>query len=167
MGESRITTRAFYKKIAIFPDFRHAMSLRISSTFDSRAFQGVLDAYKNGAKFHRLVRNSTVQSTEKVKIFSRKLFALEVGLGREEVQGIIIIQGINTSVKKYASERGFSSSSSEEEVRFFLSSVLQNFRRAAARVHLTRVASHARTSKLWFKEQETDQVRGAQPTSSG
>ena len=73
----------------------------------------------------------------------------------------------HTSVKKYASERGFSSSSSEEEVRFFLSSVLQNFRRAAARVHLTRVASHARTSKLWFKEQETDQVRGAQPTSSG
>jgi len=73
----------------------------------------------------------------------------------------------HTSVKKYASERGFSSSSSEEEVRFFLSSVLQNFRRAAARVHLTRVASRARTSKLWFKKQETDQVRGAQPTSSG
>ena len=63
------------------------MSLRISSTFDSRAFQGVLDAYKNGAKFHRLVRNSTVQSTERVKIFSRKIFALEVGLGQEEVQG--------------------------------------------------------------------------------
>jgi len=82
-----------------------------------------------------------------VKIFSRKIFALEVVLGQEEVQGIIIIQVINTSVKKYASERGFSSSSSEEEVRFFLSSVLQNFRCAAARVHLTRVASHARTSK--------------------
>ena len=90
MGESRITTRAFYKKITIFPDFRHAMSLRISSTFDSRAFQGVLDAYKNGAKFHRLVRNSTVQSTERVKIFSRKIFALEVGLGQEELQGIYI-----------------------------------------------------------------------------
>jgi len=41
MGESRITTRAFYKKITIFRDFRHAMSLRISSTFDSRAFQGI------------------------------------------------------------------------------------------------------------------------------
>jgi len=74
MGESRITTRAFYKKITIFPDFRHAMSLRISSTFDSRAFQGVLDAYKNGAKFHRLVRNSTVQSTERVKFFQEEFF---------------------------------------------------------------------------------------------
>jgi hypothetical protein len=31
----------FYKKITIFPDFGDAMSLRISSTFDSRAFQGV------------------------------------------------------------------------------------------------------------------------------
>jgi len=41
MEESRIITRAFYKKITIFRDFRHAMSLRISSTFDSRAFQGV------------------------------------------------------------------------------------------------------------------------------
>ena len=38
MGESRITTRAFYKKITIFRDFRHAMSLSILSTFDSRCF---------------------------------------------------------------------------------------------------------------------------------
>ena len=41
MGESRITTRAFYKKNTIFPDFRHAMSLRILSTFDSRAFRRI------------------------------------------------------------------------------------------------------------------------------
>ena len=78
------------KKITILTNFGDAMSLRISSTFDSRAFQGVLDAYKNGAKFHRLVRNSTVQSTERVKIFSRKIFALEVGLGQEELQGIYL-----------------------------------------------------------------------------
>ena len=43
MRESRITTRAFYKKNTISPDFRHAMSLRILSTFDSRA---VFDAFK-------------------------------------------------------------------------------------------------------------------------
>ena len=41
MGESRITTRAFYKKNIIFPDFGDAMSLRILSTFDSRAFQRI------------------------------------------------------------------------------------------------------------------------------
>ena len=68
----------------MFPDFRHAMSLRISSTFDSRAFPGVLDVYKNGAKFHRPVH------WKGEKFFSRKIFALEVGLGREEVQGIVV-----------------------------------------------------------------------------
>ena len=31
---------------------------------------------------------STVQSTERVKIFPQKFFALKVGLGREELQGI-------------------------------------------------------------------------------
>jgi len=41
MGESRITTRAFNKKITIFPDFGDATSLRILSTFDSRAFRRV------------------------------------------------------------------------------------------------------------------------------
>jgi len=41
MGESRITTRAFCKKITIFLDFGDAMCLRILSTFDSRGFQGV------------------------------------------------------------------------------------------------------------------------------
>ena len=41
MGESRITTRAFYKKNTIFPDFGDAMSLRILSTFDSRAFRRI------------------------------------------------------------------------------------------------------------------------------
>ena len=44
--------------------------------------------YKNVANFHRLLRTSTVQSTERVKIFPQKFFALEVGLGREELQGI-------------------------------------------------------------------------------
>ena len=38
MGESRITTRAFYKKNTIFPDFGDGMCLRILSTFDSRCF---------------------------------------------------------------------------------------------------------------------------------
>ena len=32
-------------------------------------------------------------------------------------------------------------------------------------MHLTRIAH--KNGKLWFKEQETDQVRGAHPTSSG
>jgi hypothetical protein len=32
---------------------------------------------------------STVQSTERVKIFLEKIFALEVGLGQEELQGIV------------------------------------------------------------------------------
>ena len=41
MGESRITTRAFYKKNTIFPDFGDAISLRILSTFDSRAFRRI------------------------------------------------------------------------------------------------------------------------------
>ena len=31
----------FYKKTTMFLDFRHAMSLRIPSTFDSRAFRRV------------------------------------------------------------------------------------------------------------------------------
>ena len=64
----------FYKKITIFLDFRHAMSLRILSTFDSRAFQGVLDGYKNGTKFHRLERNSTVQYTGRGEKFSPTFF---------------------------------------------------------------------------------------------
>ena len=38
MGESRITTRAFYKKNTIFPDFGDGKCLRILSTFDSRCF---------------------------------------------------------------------------------------------------------------------------------
>ena len=38
MGESRITTRAFYKKITIIPDFGDAMCLRILSPFGSRCF---------------------------------------------------------------------------------------------------------------------------------
>ena len=46
--------------------------------------------YKNVANFHRLLRTSTVQSTERVKIFPQKFFALKVGLGREELQGIIL-----------------------------------------------------------------------------
>jgi len=37
---------------------------------------------------HRLLRKCTVQSTERAKIFVEKFFALEVGLGREELQGI-------------------------------------------------------------------------------
>ena len=45
--------------------------------------------YKNVANFHRLLRTSTVQSTERVKIFPQKFFALKVGLGREELQGIV------------------------------------------------------------------------------
>ena len=47
--------------------------------------------YKNVANFHRLLRTSTVQSTERVKIFPQKFFALKVGLGREELQGILSI----------------------------------------------------------------------------
>ena len=35
------SSRAFYKKNTIFPDFRHAVSLRILSTFDSRAFRRI------------------------------------------------------------------------------------------------------------------------------
>ena len=35
------SSRAFYKKTTIFPDFRHAMSLRILSTLDSRAFRRI------------------------------------------------------------------------------------------------------------------------------
>jgi len=76
------------KFLQIFSDFRDATYLWILSTFDSRAFQGVLDGYINGTEFHRLERNSTVQSTERVKIFSRKKFCPESRtLGREEVQG--------------------------------------------------------------------------------
>ena len=44
--------------------------------------------YKNVANFHRLLPTSTVQSTERVKIFPQKFFALKVGLGREELQGV-------------------------------------------------------------------------------
>ena len=47
-----------------------------------------LSAYKDVANFHRLLPTSTVQSTERVKIFPQKFFALKVGLGREELQGI-------------------------------------------------------------------------------
>jgi len=35
-----------------------------------------------------MLRTSTVQSTERVKIFPQKIFALKVGLGQEELQGI-------------------------------------------------------------------------------
>ena len=45
--------------------------------------------YKNVAIIHRLLPTSTVQSTERVKIFPQKFFALKVGLGREELQGIV------------------------------------------------------------------------------
>ena len=38
MGESRITTHAFYKKNTIFPDFGDGKCLTILSTFDSRCF---------------------------------------------------------------------------------------------------------------------------------
>ena len=44
--------------------------------------------YKNVVIIHRLLPLSTVQSTEGVKIFLQKFFALKVGLGREELQGI-------------------------------------------------------------------------------
>jgi len=48
--------------------------------------------YKNVANFHRLLPTSTVQSTERVKIFPQKFFALKVGLGREELQGILSLR---------------------------------------------------------------------------
>ena len=45
-------------------------------------------------KVHRLLRKCTVQSTERAKIFVEKFFALEVGLGREELQGILVFAEI-------------------------------------------------------------------------
>jgi len=46
--------------------------------------------YKNVANFHRLLRTSTVQSTERVKIFPQKFFALKVGLGAGGAPGVLL-----------------------------------------------------------------------------
>jgi len=70
-----------------------APPVRVTTLPPQSDFQGKIFLRKNFHPFsgaHYPHRSSPLkESTERVKIFPQKNFALEVGLGREELQGIL------------------------------------------------------------------------------